>query len=193
MNQAESTALLRSARGGSNEALNTLFKRYAGRLLGLIRLRMGRSLRSQLESRDILNASLLKAFQQIDRFESSDTKSLMAWLARIAENEIRDQADYHRRQRRDAARVVPLEPGLDSLVDQVRSQVSGIILTEELEHLEQALEGLDETYREVILLRKFEELSFGEIGQRLGKSPDACRMLLARALTALTIKTHELS
>ena len=33
----------------------------------------------------------------------------MAWLARIAENEIRDQADYHRRQRRDAARAVPLD------------------------------------------------------------------------------------
>lgn len=193
MDQAESTALLTRARGGSNEALNTLFTRYAGKLLGLIRLRMGHSLRSHVESRDILNASLLKAFQQIERFESSETKSLMAWLARIAENEIRDQADYHGRQLRDAARVVPLEQGVAGLADRVRSQISGIILTEELESLERALESLNQPHREVILLRKFEELSFGEIGQRLGKSPDACRMLLARALTALTIKTQELS
>jgi len=33
----------------------------------------------------------------------------MAWMARIAENEIRDRADYQDRQRRDAARRVPLE------------------------------------------------------------------------------------
>jgi hypothetical protein len=38
--------------------------------------------------------------------------SLMAWLARIAENEIRDRADYHARQRRDARLEVPLEVGL---------------------------------------------------------------------------------
>ena len=39
----------------------------------------------------------------------------------------------------------------------------------------------------MILLRKFEELSFAEIARRLGKSEDACRMLLARAMTALTL------
>jgi DNA-directed RNA polymerase specialized sigma24 family protein len=44
----------------------------------------------------------------------------------------------------------------------------------------------------VILLRKFEELSFAEIGERLGKSPDACRMLLARAMTALTLEMRKL-
>jgi len=43
----------------------------------------------------------------------------------------------------------------------------------------------------VILLRKFEELSFKEIALRLGRSEDACRMLLARAMTALTMKMTE--
>ena len=43
------------------------------------------------------------------------------------------------------------------------------------------------------MLRKLEELSFAEIGERLGRSPDACRMLLARAMTALTLKLDEAS
>jgi len=30
-------------------------------------------------------------------------------------------------------------------------------------------------------------MPYGEISRRLGKSPDACRMLLARAMTALTL------
>jgi DNA-directed RNA polymerase specialized sigma24 family protein len=40
----------------------------------------------------------------------------------------------------------------------------------------------------VILLRKYEELSFPDISRRLGKSEDACRMLFARAMTALTLR-----
>ena len=192
MDQMESTVLLREAKAGSGPALDTLLARYADRLLALIRLRMGRSLRAHLESQDILQACLLKAFQRIDQFERGDTASLMAWLARIAENEIRDQAVYHHRQRRDAARVVPLEQGVDGVAGQVRSLISRMVASEEMAQLEQALEALDEPHREIILLRRFEELSFGEISERLGRSPDACRMLLARAMTALTLMMRKL-
>lgn len=191
MDRAESTVLLRSAKAGSSEAMSALLERCAGKLLALIRLRLGPSLRAHLESQDVLQASLMKAFQRIDQFEQSDANSLIAWLARIAENEIRDQADYHRRQRRDAARVVTVEGGLDGLANQVRSLLSGVVLGEAMEQLERALETLDEQYREIIVLRKLEELSFKEIAKRLGKSPDACRMLLARALTALTLKMSD--
>ena len=41
-------------------------------------------------------------------------------------------------------------------------------------------------YRDVIVLTQIEELSLKEIGDRLGKSPDAIRMLVARAMAALT-------
>jgi DNA-directed RNA polymerase specialized sigma24 family protein len=41
-------------------------------------------------------------------------------------------------------------------------------------------------------MRKFEELSFAEIGRRMGRSDDACRMLLVRAMTALTMKLSEI-
>ena len=193
MDRTESTALLRGAKAGSGDALNILFERCAGKLLALIRLRLGPSLRAHLESQDILQASLLKAFERIEQFERSNIDSLMAWLARIAENEIRDQADYHGRQRRDAARVTPVEGGLDGLENRLRSLVSGVILNEAMGRLERALESLDDQYREIIVLRKYEELSFTEIAERLGKSPDACRMLLARALTGLTLKTKEVA
>ncbi len=193
MDRTESTQLLRSAKAGSDRAMNLLLDRVAGRLLSLIRLRMGPGLRAHLESQDILQAALVKAFQRIETFEQSDTSSLMAWLARIAANEIRDQADYHRRQRRDAGRVVNVEGGIDRVTVQVRSLVSGLILDESVKRLERALESLDEQHREIIVLRKYEELSFREIGERLGKSPDACRMLLARALSALTLKMREVT
>jgi RNA polymerase sigma-70 factor (ECF subfamily) len=193
MDRQQTTALLERARAGSEDALNELFERWAGRLLALVRLRMGPALRARMESRDILQAALLKAFRNIERFESSDARSLMAWLGRIVENEIRDQADHQRRQRRDAAREVVLSQGLDAVEARVRSQVSLVVLDEELARVERALEALEPDHREVIVLRKFEELGFGEIGRRMQRSPDACRMLLARAMAALTLQLREMS
>ncbi|HOB52377.1 MAG TPA: sigma-70 family RNA polymerase sigma factor [Acidobacteriota bacterium] len=188
------TRTLEDARAGSPDALDLLFRQAAGRLLALIRLRMGPRLRDRLESRDILQSTLLKAFDRFDQLRGGDSQALMGWLVRIAENEIRDQAEFHGRRCRDAAK----EAGLDEnaaagLAAQLRSQVSRLILDEDALRLEQAMEAIDPHYREIILLRKFEELDFETIGARLEKSPDACRMLLARALAALTVKLKELS
>jgi len=191
MDRVETTALLQRVREGSDDALNRLFDHCAGRLLAFIRLRLGPALRARVESRDILNESLLKAFQHIDQFERSDGRSLMAWLARIADNEIRHQAELHGRERRDMARAVPLEGAQAELAGRLRSQTSRLALREALERLERALESLDPDQREVILLRRFEELGFAEIGRRMDRSPDACRMLLSRALAALTLRMRD--
>ncbi len=182
-----SADLLERAKAGSADAVNELYERCAGRLLAYIRLRMGRELRARLESRDILQATLLKSVEHLEDFECQHSGSLMAWLAKIAEHEIRDRADYQHRQRRDAAREVRIETDA-ALPAAARSALSQAILTQEAEQLEAALESLTPAHREMILLRKFEELPFGEIARRLGKSEDACRMLLARAMTALTLK-----
>ena len=141
-----SRELLDQARSGSPEALNHLYERCAGRLLAFIRLRLGRDLRSRLESRDILQATLLKSLEHVAELKADET----------------------------------------------RSALSRVILGEQAERLEAALESLSPSHREIILLRKFEELSFAEIGQRLGKTEDACRMVLARAMTALTVKMSEI-
>lgn len=186
-----SRELLDQARSRSPEALNHLYERCAGRLLAFIRLRLGRDLRSRLESRDILQATLLKSLEHIGELKADETRSVMAWLARIAEHEIRDCADFHHRQRRDAAREMVLEDDAP-LPALTRSALSRVILGEQAERLEEALEALSPAHREIILLRKFEELSFGEIARRLGKTDDACRMLLARAMTALTLKMSEI-
>jgi len=190
MERADSTALLRAARAGSPEALDRLYRQVAGRLHALIRLRMGATLRARVESRDILQATLLRSFDRIDQFEGETGGTLMAWLARIAEHEIHDRADYERRGRRDAAREVTLESTAAPAVSTERSPLSLAILNEEALRLERAIDRLDAAHREVILLRKFEELSFREIAARMGRSEDACRMLLARALAALTLEVQ---
>jgi RNA polymerase sigma-70 factor, ECF subfamily len=187
MRDESGDGLIERAKAGSHEAMNVLYARISPRLLAYIRLRLGRDLRARLESRDILQVTLLKSCQKLHEFRGSETRSLIAWLARIAEHEIRDCADHAHRQRRDAAR----ETGLDESAPVpalTRSALSRVILDEEARRLEDALDGLSPDHRDVILMRKFEELSFGEIARRTGRSEDACRMLLARAMTALTLR-----
>jgi RNA polymerase sigma-70 factor (ECF subfamily) len=111
----------------------------------------------------------------------------MAWLARIADREIADRADFHGRQRRAAAAEVQFDDQPE-IAARVRSALSQILVDERAGQLEAAIAGLSDAHREIILLRKFEDLTFPEIAERLGKSEDACRMLFARAMTALTLR-----
>jgi len=187
VDRAESTALLRAARAGAPGALDALYARVAGRLLALIRLRLGPELRGRLESGDVLQSTLLKSFEHIGQFEGADGTSLMAWLARIAEHEIRDRVDYHHRQQRDAQREVPLDDLAGGPPSPGRSALSAVILDEQALRLERVLETLSPAHREIILLRSYEERTFREIGEQLGKSEDACRMLFVRAMAALTL------
>jgi RNA polymerase sigma-70 factor, ECF subfamily len=181
------SSLMRRAREGSTEALDAVYARAAPRVLSFIRMRLGPSLRARLESRDILQSTLLRSFERLDQLRGDDTRSFLGWLSRIAENEIRDQVDRQFRARRDAAVEVPLDAGLDPAATGRRSPFTDVVIGEELARLERALDTLPEAQREVILLRHFQELPFAQIGARLGKSEDACRMQFARAMTALTL------
>ncbi len=187
-----SVQLLERARAGSNQALGTLLGRCGPKLLALIRARLGASLRRETESRDLLQSTLLKALVHFEEFRG-ERGSLMAWLARIAENEIRDLATYHGRARRDAARRVSLDasPEAAFLIARVRSQTSLVAQGERLERVERALETLSAEHREVIVLRMLEERGFAEVAERMGRGPEACRMLFVRAMTALTLATRE--
>jgi RNA polymerase sigma-70 factor (ECF subfamily) len=187
MNRAEPPGLLRRARNGSEEAVNEVFDRYGERLHLLVRLRLGARLRRHLDSRDIVQNTMLKAFQAIDRFEGSSSTALMAWLGHIAENEIRDQADFYERQKRRPDLETPLENKLGSLRAKVTSAVSRLFAKQQMERIERAFESLEPAHKEVILLRNLEELNFGEIGERMQRSTEACRKLYARAMANLAL------
>jgi RNA polymerase sigma-70 factor (ECF subfamily) len=186
MDAGSSTRLLREALAGSDGALNDLYELMGPRVLAFIRARMGPGLRSRLESRDILQATFMKSFQHLDDFEGAGGYSLAGWLMRIAENEIRDRADFHGRQQRDVKQEDDVADHQD-LLAKTRSALSRLILDEQAQRVEAALDTLSDAHRQVILLRMFQELSFPAIAKILGKSEDASRMLYARAMTALTL------
>jgi len=184
----ESSMLFRAAREGSGEALGALMERYGQRLLVLIRARLGRRLRREVESRDVLQDTLLAAFRDLEQFEGSGSANFMGWMAGIAANQIRYHARYYRRMARDRSLRESWYSGFDPAARELHTQVSRIDLGRRTLRLEKALDDLTVAHREVILLRHYEELGFREIGERMGCSEDAARMLLARAMAKLTVQ-----
>ena len=183
--------LVQAAQGGDRASLERLLARYQERVRRIVRLRLGQGLRRQLESGDILQQVLLDAFRSLDRYEPRDEAGFLAWLASIAEHRIRDAADYHASEKRDAAREQPLETveggaAAPPLADRAATPPERASRSEQVERLESGLAALPETERELIVLRDYVGLSWAEVAERTGcPSPDAARMRYATVLIEL--------
>lgn len=186
-----SLMLIRKAQEGDNEAYEELFKRYYPRVYRMVRRQMGNQPRVDGDSMDVLQEAMIQAIRGFDRFEVRSQPALIAWFARIVKNRLRD--DHRRRfaAKRDA--------GCEKVMHHIsRAYQSGsirfeapdsgplpedqLMLKEELGGLQQALVQLDPKQRELILLRKRDDLGWSEIAERLEfPSADAARMAYGRA------------
>lgn len=183
--------LLREAQNGQTAARDELFARYADRVLGIVRARLGPKLRRNVESGDIQQEALIEALTSLDRFTSEDESSLIRWLAAIVQNRISARAKYYNAERRNSAAEVSIDgrgPEREpmDLPDRQGSHTMQIRQNEETLILEGCLHELPENYRELILLRDYAGASWEDIAKETGsKSPDAARMMHTRARTQL--------
>ncbi len=190
----ETIQLLRQAHAGDQKALGDLYARYGERLRSVVRLRLGPRLRSKMESCDVVQEALLASLRHVEQAEFVSSGAFMRWLSKLAENRIRDEAEKYTAQKRNAARELPLEvttPATDSVAGPIAdlatfttpSQVAA--RAEDLQHLENAIDALPDDQKEALLLVRYEGLSLAEAAAHLQRSPDAVRMLIARALARL--------
>lgn len=182
------------AKDGDESALNQLWAVYGPRVLWLVRLRMGKELRSKLESMDLVQDVLVCALKDLGNFTYKNEGDLVRWLSRIADNRLRDNLDRLHADKRDIRKEVALG-GYESTIGGSLLGAPGLLDTttpsaimskrEDLAELERAIDQLKPEYREVIILTKIEGLSYKEISERLDKSHDAVRKLASRAILAL--------
>ena len=111
--------------------------------------------------------------------------SVAAWLFRIARNAA---TDWQRRQRP----TVPWEAVPEACRPWASGTVEGTVLHREAcAPLYALLARLDAQTREALILRFTAQLTLAEIGAVLGKSEDAARKQIARALQALKEQYHD--
>jgi RNA polymerase sigma-70 factor (ECF subfamily) len=187
--------LVALAKDGNDSALNQLCNVYGERVHWIVRLRMGTELRSKLESMDVVQDVLVSALRDLGDFKYKDEGDFLRWLSKIAENRLRDNVDKLHANKRDIRKEVRLDnrgPTTGGRFFGVRGPIHAttpsVIMSrkEDLDELAKAMDKLKPEYKEVIVLTKIEGLSYNEIADRVGKSDEAVRKLVSRAMAVLT-------
>jgi len=146
------------------------------------------------EARDLTQETFLRAFQAIAKFRGD--ADLRTWLYRIALNQARNRWRWWRRRRRD--RTVSLDAPLNRESDESfgasLSQSGALdpeqqaLLNEREAVLLKALGTLRSTYREVVVLRDVEGLSYEECAAALSISIGTVKSRLSRGRLELKRK-----
>ncbi|HEX5051729.1 MAG TPA: sigma-70 family RNA polymerase sigma factor [Planctomycetota bacterium] len=176
---------------GDQEAMATLVRQESAFVASQVRKRLGPLLRREHDTQDIVQSTLLQALRAAPRFLVSDRDKLRGLLVRMVENALRVQAGQQLAQKRDIRREVQLQAASPATVldldppDTGTNPAAAAERTETRDWVRLALELLDHQDRTVILLRDYEELTFGEIAARLGAAEDTIRMRHRRAMPKL--------
>jgi RNA polymerase sigma-70 factor (ECF subfamily) len=154
---------------------------------------------AKLDASDIVQQTLLRAYEARDRFEYRTDAELAAWLRQILARQLAHAVRDLGRGRRDARREQSLEAALEAssarleavLACDVSSPSQRADRNEQLIRLAAALGQLPQAQREAITLRHLQGLSLVEIAKVLDRTPAAVTGLLHRGLKALRDQLKE--
>jgi RNA polymerase sigma-70 factor (ECF subfamily) len=186
--------LLRRARAGDVAALGRLMQLYRRYLALLARLQIGRRLQGKVDASDLVQETFLEAHRDFAQFQGLTEKELVSWLRQVLASNLANQVRrYFGTQRRDIRLERDLAGELDAssrvldhaLLAPNSSPSQQAARREQAVLLADALERLPEDYREVIILRHLEGLTFPEVARRMERSLDSVDKLWARALARL--------
>jgi RNA polymerase sigma-70 factor (ECF subfamily) len=141
------------------------------------------SLRFRLDDSDLVQETLVRAIRCAGDFRGTTDIELQQWLREILKNQLIDSIRFHNRKQRDVAREFR-EP-VPEFADTGQTPSETIKQREIEQRMWLMVAELPEDYRTVVLLRQQMDLSFQEIGERMGKTADAVRMMWGRALVML--------
>ena len=178
--------LVREVLAGSHQASRTLVETYQDRLFALV----SRFTRDPQEREDLVQEVFLKVFRNLFRFKFDS--ALFTWIYRIAVNAASDHfAALKRRPLFPVEDLEALQRGLESGGGE--TPPAGPMLAEERRKVtRQVLARLPEIFRQVLILREYEDLPYQRIADLLGISIGTVESRLFRARRRFAAEAHRL-
>lgn len=172
------------------------FDRHRDRLWRMVRVRLDRRLVGRVDPDDVLQEAYLDAAKRLEHYRRGESASFFVWLRLVVGQTLLDVQRRHLgTQKRDAGREVSIHAGRvpDASSASMAGQLAGQLTSPsqaaariEMERLlEAALDGMNPTDREVLVLRHFEELENNEVAEVLGISVKAASIRYVRAIGRL--------
>ncbi|NUO82736.1 RNA polymerase sigma factor [candidate division KSB1 bacterium] len=176
--------LLAGCRAGAREALEALIKQYQPAVL-----RVCVSMLGTREVEDLVQDIFIKILKKIQNFEGR--AALFTWIYEITVNHCRDELRKRKRRRWFSLHALPQET-----VEQIPLEEASA--SEQMEagemryHLRRALNQLEPKYRELVVLRDLEGLSYEEIAKARGLAEKLVksRLYQARQILAASMKKY---
>lgn len=124
---------------------------------------------------DLLQQVAMQLCRKISTLD--DPRAFRGWIRTIAINIARAEGRKHTRRKRSMLRLVGLEPARDDARDRADEQVGE---TEESRRVYEAARSLPAGYREPVLLRCLQSMSYEQIGDAMGLPVTTIETRIAR-------------
>ncbi len=173
MSTRSDRALVRDAALGDKRAFSEVVDRYGADMYRFA----FRMVADEHDARDVVQEALVSAWKNIGTFEARS--SLRTWLYRLVN---RRAVDLQRRRKPTPTDDEAIQGLLQRASDDPERDAIGSAM---VRALQAALDELPTTQRAAWILREIEGLSYDEIAQAVGTTPDSARGHLQRARTSL--------
>jgi RNA polymerase sigma-70 factor (ECF subfamily) len=179
MGTADTTGVLTLAFDGGDRELGDLLERIRPRLVMWASARLSPALRAKVEPEDVVQDVLTAVHRDFRAFTGREPGAFFKWVFTIGEHRIRDLVDHFGALKRRLP-----EPQSFSQT----SPSTAASRSEQVRRMMEALQRLSEEHRQAIVLLRIEERPASEVALVLGRSENACRILLCRAMKALAVE-----
>jgi RNA polymerase sigma-70 factor (ECF subfamily) len=176
----------------NGEALAPRLESFRGYLMLLAEAQLDPRLRAKIDPADLVQQTLLRAYERRALFRGDDDAHRAGWLRTILARVLVDAVRKFAR-----AEGGPRERSLEAALDRSSARLEALLAAdqtspsgraqhdEQLVRLADALSALPEDQRRAIELRHLQGLTVAETGQVMGRSIDAVTGLLHRGLKGL--------
>ncbi|MET7758711.1 RNA polymerase sigma factor [Streptomyces sp. NPDC005389] len=179
----DEAAVIARVRAGEPEAYAALVRAYTA-----VALRAAVACGAGAEAEDVVQQAFFKAYRSLGRFQEGSP--FRPWLLRIVVNETRNTVRSAGRQRAVADREADLLGGEPRIPESADPAVAAVE-RERSRRLLDALDGLGEDHRQVVIHRYLLELDETETAQALGWPRGTVKSRLSRALKKLGLVLGE--
>lgn len=179
--------VVRRILSGEKELYEILMRRNNQKLFRVIR----GYIQDQSEIEDIMQDTYLTAYEKLWQYKQNAQFS--TWLIRIAINKA-----LARIKQQSKLKIQSEEPKTDNFVIEIKDEnqvgpEKNMMRKEAKEMLEKAIDGLEEKYRSVYIMREIEEMSMAEISDCLNLSVSNVKVRVHRAKSRIKENLYKLS
>jgi len=175
-NKERDSLLVKKAIKGSQKAYSELMSLYWSRIEKFFSLKLA----GKEDVEDLAIATFSKAFDKLESF--NDSFAFSTWIQTIANNTL---IDFYRKKEQktvsiDEEKEDEESPGLD-IIDGGLDPEDNLIQKQKNKHIASLVHRLKPHYRELIIMRYLDELSYDEIANKLDMPLGSVKAKLFRA------------